>query len=48
LLFFIGGKMIASEWVHISSPMSLVIIAGVLGVTIIASLLAPTKQTGAA
>lgn len=44
LLFFIGGKMILSEWVHISSPMSLAIIAGVLGVTIAASLLIPNKQ----
>jgi tellurite resistance protein TerC len=44
LLFFIGGKMILSEWVHISSPMSLAIIAGVLGVTIVASLLIPNKQ----
>jgi tellurite resistance protein TerC len=47
LLFFIGGKMIMSEWVHISSLISLAIIAGVLGVTIVVSLLAPTKQTGA-
>jgi tellurite resistance protein TerC len=44
LLFFIGGKMILSEWFHISSPMSLAIIAGVLGVTIVASLLIPNKQ----
>jgi tellurite resistance protein TerC len=44
LLFFIGGKMILSEWVHISSPMSLAISAGVLGVTIVASLLIPNKQ----
>jgi tellurite resistance protein TerC len=44
LLFFIGGKMILSEWVHISSPMSLAIIAGVLCVTTAASLLTPNKQ----
>jgi tellurite resistance protein TerC len=44
LLFFIGGKMILSEWVHISSPLSLAVITGVLGVTIVASLLMPNKQ----
>jgi tellurite resistance protein TerC len=47
LLFFIGAKMILSEWILISSLMSLTIIAGVLGVTIAASLLTPVKQKGA-
>ena len=44
LLFFIGGKMILSDWVHITAPMSLAVIGGILGVTIAASLLIPEKK----
>jgi tellurite resistance protein TerC len=43
ILFFIGGKMIASEWVSISSVVSLAVIAGILTVTIVASLLLPAS-----
>jgi tellurite resistance protein TerC len=48
LLLFIGGKMILSEWVTISSLVSLAIIAGVLGVTIATSLLLPDKTNQSA
>jgi tellurite resistance protein TerC len=48
LLLFIGGKMILSEWVTISSLASLAIIAGVLGVTIATSLLLPDKTNQSA
>jgi TerC family integral membrane protein len=44
LLFFIGGKMILSEWIQISSLMSLAVIACVLGATIAISLLFPNKR----
>jgi len=43
ILFFIGGKMIASEWFPISSVLSLAVIAAILGVTVAASLLLPAK-----
>ena len=48
LLFFIGGKMILSEWVSISSMTSLAVIGGVLGVAIAASMLFPAAGRTAA
>lgn len=44
ILFFVGGKMVASEWVPISSVASLVVIGGILGVTIATSLLFPARD----
>jgi tellurite resistance protein TerC len=44
LLLFIGGKMILSDWVHITPPMSLAVIGGILAVTIAASLLIPEHK----
>ena len=44
ILFFVGGKMVSSEWVPISSVLSLAIIAAILIATVAASLLFPGKQ----
>ena len=46
ILFFVGGKMVSSEWVPISSVLSLAIIAAILTATVAASLLFPEKQHG--
>ncbi len=44
ILFFVGGKMVSSEWVPISSVLSLAIIAGILVATVAASLLFPARH----
>lgn len=44
ILTFIGIKMIISPWVHISSPISLGIVGGVLILSVIISLLFPDKK----
>ena len=45
VLSFIGVKMLISPWYHISSPISLGIVAGVLIISVIASLVFPeTKE----
>lgn len=44
ILAFIGLKMIVSPWFHISSPISLGIVGGVLIVSIIASIIFPEKK----
>jgi tellurite resistance protein TerC len=44
ILFFVGGKMVLSEWVPISATVSLAIIAGILAGTVAASLLFPAKS----
>lgn len=43
ILVFVGVKMLLSKFVHISSALALIIIAGILGVTIMASLIWPKK-----
>lgn len=43
VLLFIGGKMIAEPWVHVSVQVSLAVVAGMLLVALIASLLFPAK-----
>jgi tellurite resistance protein TerC len=43
ILFFVGGKMVSSEWVPISSILSLTIIATILIATVAASLLFPGR-----
>ena len=48
LLFFIGGKMILSDWIHITAPMSLAVIGTILAITIAASLVIPEKKSHAA
>src|SRR5579862_2871715 len=44
ILFFVGGKMVSSEWVPISSILSLTIIGSILIATVTASLLFPGRQ----
>lgn len=44
ILTFIGIKMIISPWYHISSPVSLGIVAGILILSVIVSILFPEKQ----
>jgi tellurite resistance protein TerC len=43
ILAFVGGKMVAQKWVHISTGISLAIIAGVLAITIGWSMIWPPK-----
>jgi tellurite resistance protein TerC len=43
VLVFIGGKMIAEPWVHVSVQLSLGVVGGMLLVALIASLLFPAK-----
>ena len=47
VLIFIGAKMVAEPWVHISIVQSLSVVGGILGLAILASLLAgPAKTKG--
>lgn len=46
ILAFIGIKMIISPWIHISSPISLGIVGGVLVISILASIVFPEKKEG--
>jgi len=43
ILFFVGVKMIGSDWVDVSELASLGVIAGILAVTIVASMAIPAK-----
>lgn len=43
VLVFIGVKMLASGYVHLSTPVALGVIAGFLGISIVASLIWPAK-----
>ena len=43
VLVFIGGKMIAEPWVHVSVQLSLGVVGGMLLIALIASLLFPAK-----
>ncbi|GAC1662337.1 MAG: TerC family protein [Candidatus Acidiferrum sp.] len=45
LLAFIGAKMIAERWIHISVEVSLLVVAGILLLALSASLLLPKKPT---
>jgi tellurite resistance protein TerC len=44
ILSFIGVKMIISPWIHISSPISLGIVGGVLAISVILSIMFPDKK----
>jgi tellurite resistance protein TerC len=47
VLCFIGGKMIAGafgEAYHVSTALSLIVVLGTIGLSIVASLLIPAKQ----
>jgi tellurite resistance protein TerC len=43
ILFFVGVKMIGSDWVDVSDFVSLGVIAGILTITIVASMVIPVK-----
>jgi tellurite resistance protein TerC len=43
ILFFVGFKMIASDWIDLPDLASLAVIAGVLTITIVASLVIPVS-----
>ena len=44
ILVFVGAKMTLSEWFPVTAPISLGVIAGILAVTVVASLLFPTAS----
>lgn len=44
ILAFIGVKMIIAPWYHISSPVSLGLVGGILIISVIASLIFPKKE----
>jgi predicted tellurium resistance membrane protein TerC len=44
VLIFVGGKMLAEHWIHLSTHVVLAVIAGVLSVAVIASLIAERRE----
>jgi len=44
ILAFVGGKMIAERWIHVPTGLSLALIAGVLAVSVAASILWPPAE----
>ncbi len=44
VLVFIGGKMLAEKWVHISTNVSLAIVAGIIVISILLSVFATRKH----
>jgi tellurite resistance protein TerC len=44
VLMFIGGKMLVARWLAISTPVSLAVVAGLLAITLAASLLKPLRR----
>jgi tellurite resistance protein TerC len=45
VLLFAAAKMLAQDWIEIGPGVSLAVIAGVLGVTIVASLIAKERAS---
>jgi tellurite resistance protein TerC len=43
ILIFVGAKMLAREWIQVSTFLSLCVLAGILAITIAASLLFPAR-----
>jgi tellurite resistance protein TerC len=43
VLIFIGGKMLAERWIHVPTYVSLIFVAAVFGVTLIASMLSSAR-----
>jgi tellurite resistance protein TerC len=41
VLIFVGAKMLAAPWIHLSAPASLAIVCGLLGTAMVASIFAP-------
>lgn len=46
VLIFIGGKMLAEPWIHVPTYLSLVIVAALLALAVIASLIAGKRTAG--
>jgi tellurite resistance protein TerC len=46
VLAFVGGKMLVGDRIHISDVVSLLVVAGLIGLSALASLLAPSKREG--
>lgn len=46
ILFFVGLKMLASDWIDVSELVSLGVIAAILAITIAASMLLPAAKSG--
>lgn len=44
VLLFIGAKMLSARWVHISTPLSLLVVGGIVGAAIVASLMTSRAQ----
>ena len=44
ILIFVAAKMLLENWVHVSPAMSLVVIAGIVIIAVIASLIAPVQR----
>lgn len=44
ILVFIGTEMLLVKWVHISTPVELGVIAGLLGLSVVASIVFPKKE----
>jgi predicted tellurium resistance membrane protein TerC len=44
ILAFVGGKMVAQQWLHVPTGISLAVIASALGITVAASLLFPPRE----
>jgi tellurite resistance protein TerC len=44
VLIFIGGKMLAEGWVHVPTYVSLIVVAGIFGATIVASMMSPRRR----
>ena len=47
VLCFVGAKMLVSDFYHVSTPLSLGVVAGILAVTMLASYLATRREAGA-
>jgi tellurite resistance protein TerC len=47
VLAFIGGKMIVEPWLHVTAPVSLLVVAGILLLAIVASLAFPERENQA-
>jgi hypothetical protein len=46
VLAFVGAKMCGENWVHVPAEISLLVVMGLLGISVAASLLWPGKSEG--
>jgi len=45
VLVFIGGKMLAAQWVHLPVQISLGVVGAILAISMLASLMMPARRT---